>query len=363
MDQIAEANHSTNSSSNEYVVTVNKHFFQAVTTSDFPDMKGNTDLHARPFAHEFGKPHTTLKGFWREFSSNEGRKKGILLVERQPNSQYEIVIFFYGSGGLSNFTDGFIPCSFKKNGKLLKRAFINTSEAMWKLICIAVHSGLFYNKETEIETAIQALQSAKDVTGATRATKAIQFFLSGYWDQESMQAMFATIAAKWSDSLYMDKLLDFFTALFQYEDKDIIEGLNIWNGLVHFVEGNPYDGRWGVKKDFEQALDLLIIAGYDLKNWLHSMMGENDKNLLGIVLTKVFYELKQLGKNDFTSRYADNIVFQIMPNWYCFYTKLKAAKRFYLSQPMQNERHCLERDKILELDTNCISIIHYLDSP
>ena len=279
-----------------YTIHVTKRFSSAVMAQPFPSMRGSTDLHARPFAQEFGTPKFIQKGFGREFSSNEDRKKGILLVEHQPTGQYKATIFFFGSGGLSNFTEGLISFGVYSSNKKLQ-AKINTSEAMWKLICIGFHSGILMDKEDGIVAAIQALQSAHNVTDATKATRNIGEFLSGYWDHESTQAMFATIAAKWAESVYMAQLLRFFTQLFIHDQKDIIPGLNIWNCAVEFIEGNPFDGRWGVRKNYEQAKELLVGVDYNQEAWKQSLISPDDKNLLGSVIGEVFEDLKARKRN------------------------------------------------------------------
>ena len=331
-----------------FCTIVTEAFFKALKTNRGSKMHGPTDKHARPFVDHFEAPvylddYNRAKGFYRVFSSNAGAKKGVILVQRQVDGTYKAVLVFEGCGGLSNFTDGEIPCNIECDGELCASG-MNTSEAMWKLICIAIHSGIFFDKEDKIAEAINRLQVANDVTDSTKSTQCLEF-LSKYWDSVSVDAMFATIAAKWAQTDYMEKLVAFFDDLFVFEGSEVIPGVSIWTCDIDFVEANKFDGLWGVKLTHEKV------------------MAEMEP--VGSVLGKVFAELKKIGIPAFKETYANSIVFKVVDRVECFETKLDTIKAFYDANAGDYAteadkklvaRHTAEHEKLTVLDGERFSI-------
>lgn len=361
---------------------VTEAFYKTLKDNHGSNMHGPTDKHARPFVDVFEAPvylddADRAKGFYRVFSSNAGAKKGVILVQRQVDGAYKAVLVFEGCGGLSNFTDGQIPCTIECDG-VLSASGMNTSEAMWKLICIAIHSGIFPDKEDKIAEAINRLQVANDVTDSTKSTHCLEF-LSKYWDSVSVDAMFATIAAKWAQTEYMQKLVVFFEALFVFGGSMIIPALTIWNCNVDFVEANKFDGLWGVKLTHEKVMAQMAtcdadawfaaigkpeeqkkcLVWYDCNVFLGALLASG-KNQLGSVLCKVFAELKTLGITPFKETYANSIVFNVVDRVECFETKLDTIKAFYdanagdyatEADKKLAAKHTAEHEKLTVLDS------------
>jgi predicted NAD-dependent protein-ADP-ribosyltransferase YbiA (DUF1768 family) len=370
-----------------FCTIVTEAFFKALKTNRGSKMHGPTDKHARPFVDHFEAPVylddcNRAKGFYRVFSSNAGAKKGVILVQRQVDGTYKAVLVFEGCGGLSNFTDGEIPCNIECDG-VLEATGMNTSEAMWKLICIAIHSGIFFDKEDKIAEAINRLQVAKDVTDSTKSTHCLEF-LSKYWDSVSVDAMFATIAAKWAQTDYMEKLVAFFDALFVFEGYEVIPGVSIWTCDIDFVEANKFDGLWGVKLTHEKVMAQMeiydcdawfaaigkpeeqkkCIVWYNCTNFLDALLTYG-KNQLGSVLGKVFAELKKLHIPAFKETYANSIVFKVVDGVECFETKLDTIKAFYDANAGDYAteadkklvaKHTAEHEKLTVLDGERFSI-------
>jgi hypothetical protein len=226
---------------------VSSKFFEACLDGPFPTMQGPHENHARQWVNTIEAPVMTKYGYYRIFSSPEG-KKGIIIVDAKDKV---VLIIFGGAGGFTNFTDDEIYAIFDVEGMQIKKRIV-TSEMFFKLYTLAKHEQI----SEGVYEGIVALKTADKVPDCNKGTQCLKSFYSAMWDEKlATRAMTDALYAKFTQPAVGAKLFGLLESLFLNPDgSEIAEGVN-FNSVELFIEEvNPFDNIWAAKMPFHTEL-------------------------------------------------------------------------------------------------------------